>query len=120
MLHPEGMASRVHNLSDWGRHILDNLRTRAAGNADPTLDALIAELAGYVPDTPPGPDHIGFAIPLEMQTAGGELRLLTTFTSFATATDVTLSELRLEAFLPADESTADILRNSAHPSVVSG
>ena len=120
MLHPEGMASRVHNLSDWGRHILDNLRTRAAGSADPRLDALIAELAGYVPDTPPGPDHIGFAIPLELQTAGGELRLLTTLTSFATATDVTLSELRLEAFLPADESTADILRNSAHQPVVSG
>ena len=120
MLHPDGMASRVHNLSEWGRHILDNLRARAAGSPDPRFEALIAELAGYVPDTPPGPDHIGFAIPLELQSPAGELRLLTTLTSFATATDVTLSELRLEAFLPADEPTADILRNSAPQQVVSG
>ena len=41
----------------------------------------------------------------------GDLRLITTLTSFATAPDVTLAELHLEAFLPADESTADVLRS---------
>jgi hypothetical protein len=59
----------------------------------------------------PGPaDVLGFAVPLELASADGDLRLITTLTSFATATDVTLAELRLEAFLPADEPTAKVLR----------
>ena len=53
---------------------------------------------------------LGFAVPLELDSDDGELRLITTLTSFATAADVTLAELRLEAFLPADEHTAEVLR----------
>ena len=53
---------------------------------------------------------LGFAVPLELASADGDLRLITTITSFATATDITLAELELEAFLPADEATADVLR----------
>jgi hypothetical protein len=49
-------------------------------------------------------------VPLELASADGDLRLITTLTSFATAADVTLAELQLEAFLPADESTAEVLR----------
>ncbi|MGH9024902.1 MAG: transcriptional regulator, partial [Acidimicrobiia bacterium] len=51
-----------------------------------------------------------FAVPLELDSADGDLRLITTITSFATAADVTLAELQLEAFLPADECTAEVLR----------
>lgn len=109
-LHPEGMAPRVRNLAEWGRHIVESLRLLALRSPDPALDALVAELAGYVPPLTPGPDHLGFAVPLRLACPGGELRLITTLTSFATATDVTLSELHLEAFLPADEATAEILR----------
>ncbi|WP_443333513.1 MmyB family transcriptional regulator [Streptomyces sp. MJM1172] len=102
-LHPEGMGQRVVNLAAWGRHVTESLRARAAAHPDGGLDALAAEPAGYLPaGAPPGPDHLGFAVPLRLRTAGGELRLLTTLTSFATAVDVTLAELRLEAFLPAD------------------
>ncbi|MGI5205546.1 hypothetical protein ACQEU6_28695 [Spirillospora sp. CA-108201] len=71
-LHPDGMAPRVENLAEWGRHLTAGLREEARRAPDP--------------------------------------RLITTLTSFATAVDVTLSELRLEAFLPADETTADLLR----------
>ena len=110
-LHPEGMGSRVKNLAEWGRHIIDSLRAHARRSPAPALDALIAELEGYVPPLAPGPDHVGFAVPLRLRTARGELRLITTLTSFATAVDVTLSELRLEAFLPADENTAAVLRD---------
>ena len=53
---------------------------------------------------------LGFSLPLKMGSADGDLRLITTLTSFATAADVTLAELHLEAFLPADEGTADVLR----------
>jgi transcriptional regulator with XRE-family HTH domain len=110
-LHPEGMGSRVKNLAEWGRHIIDSLRAHARRSPAPALDALIAELESYVPPLAPGPDHVGFAVPLRLRTARGELRLITTLTSFATAVDVTLSELRLEAFLPADENTAAALRD---------
>ncbi|MDN3354576.1 helix-turn-helix transcriptional regulator [Actinomadura sp. DC4] len=110
-LHPDGMARRVENLAEWGRHIVESLRSQAVRSPDDRLEAFIAELRGYVPPMPSGPDHIGFAVPLRLRCAEGELRLITTLTSFATAVDVTLSELRLEAFLPADEASAAILRN---------
>ena len=62
---------------------------------------------------PAAPGHLGFAVPLELRTGRGELRLITTITSFATATDVTVSELRLEAFLPADAATAALAQHES-------
>ncbi|MGW4739631.1 helix-turn-helix domain-containing protein [Nocardia xishanensis] len=112
-LHPDGLARRVLNLPEWGRHVIESLRGRALRSPDPELDAFIAELAGYLPAAEPGPDHLGFAVPLRLRSDAGELRLITTITSFATAVDVTLSELHLEAFLPSDEHTAAILRTRA-------
>ncbi|MGC0312336.1 helix-turn-helix domain-containing protein [Kitasatospora acidiphila] len=112
-LHPDGMARRVVNLPDWGRHITEALRVRAQLSPDPDLDDLIAELEGYLPTTAPGPDYVGFAVPLRLRTGDGELRLITTLTSIATAVDVSLAELHLEAFLPADAATAEILRARA-------
>ena len=112
-LHPAGMGPRVENLAEWGRHIIDSLRSQALRSPAPALDDLIAELESDVPPTVPGPDHLGFAVPLRLHAGGEQLRLITTLTSFATAVDVTLSELRLEAFLPADEATAAALRRLA-------
>jgi transcriptional regulator with XRE-family HTH domain len=109
-VHPSGMGPRVLNLAEWGRHIIDSLRARLLRSPDPLLDELLAELEGYVPAPEPGVDHLGFAVPLRLRFGPGELRLITTLTSFATAIDVTLAELHLEAFLPADASTAGILR----------
>jgi len=114
-LHPEGMAPRVRNLPEWGRHIVENLRGAARRSPSRRLDAFIAELESYLPAVAPGSDHLGFAVPLRLAASSsgsgeGELRLFTTLTSFATATDVTLSELYLEAFLPADAATAELLR----------
>ncbi|MFE5370425.1 helix-turn-helix domain-containing protein [Streptomyces mirabilis] len=112
-LHPRGMGSRVVNLDAWGQHIVENLRARAVRSPDPRLASLAEELADYVPANEPGADYLGFAVPLRLRCAEGELRLLTTLTSFATAVDVTLAELHLEAFLPADRETAEILRARA-------
>jgi hypothetical protein len=112
-LHPDGMAPRVENLAEWGRHIVESLRARALRSPDPRLDALIAELEGYVPADAPGSDHLGFAVPLRLRSYAGDLRLITTLTSFATAVDVTIAELHLEAFLPADAATADALQRRA-------
>ena len=110
-VHPDGMAPRVANLAQWGRHITESLRAQALHHPDPRLDTFVAELEAYLPEATAGPDHAGFAVPLRLRSGTAELVLVTTLTSFATATDVALSELRLEAFLPADAATANALSN---------
>ncbi|MBB5076593.1 helix-turn-helix domain-containing protein [Nonomuraea endophytica] len=112
-LHPRGMGARVANLADWGRHVVENLRAQLLRSPDPRLDVYIEELESYLPEAAPGPEHLGFAVPLRLCSRDGELRLLTTITSFATAMDVTVAELHLEAFLPADAATATALRDRA-------
>jgi len=109
-----GRAARgAAQRAEWARHVIEALHAELIRNPDDRLAGLYAELERYVPDEPPGSDHLGFAVPLQLRTDGGEVRLITTITSFATATDVTISELKLEAFLPADQATAEILRQRA-------
>lgn len=114
-LHPDGMARRVVNLAEWGRHITGSLRDLVRQSPDPSLEEFITELDGYLPDAHPYAEHLGFAVPLRLRVPEDELCLITTLTSFATAVDITLSELRLEAFLPADETTATILGKKPLP-----
>ncbi len=109
-LHPEGVAARVRNLPEWGRHVVESLRRQAERRPDPVLAERLAMLEDCLPPDRPEPGHLGFAAPLRLRSPEGELRLITTLTSFATATDVTLAELHLEAFLPADAETARVLR----------
>ena len=108
-LHPDGMAPRIVNFPEWARHVLEGLRAELHRNPDDRLAALVDELDRYVPAARLRPGHLGFAVPLELRSAAGELRLITTITSFATAVDVSVSELKLEAFLPADAATAATL-----------
>jgi transcriptional regulator with XRE-family HTH domain len=112
-LHPDGMAPRIANFPEWGCHVLEALRAALRRCPDPSVEALLAELEDYVPAAPLGADHVGFAVPLQFASPDGELTLITTLTSFATAVDVTLADLHLEAFLPADDRTADVLRRRA-------
>ncbi|GAA2024448.1 helix-turn-helix transcriptional regulator [Catenulispora yoronensis] len=109
MLHPAGMAPRVANLGQWGRHVMDNLHAMALRSPSPGLGALVAELAGYVPAPPADEEPLGFAVPLRLASPDGELRLMTALTSFATAVDVTIAEVMLESFLPADAATTAVL-----------
>jgi transcriptional regulator with XRE-family HTH domain len=109
-LHPDGLARRVRNLPEWGRHVTEHVRAQLARSPDESLEALLAELESYLPPLPDDVGALGFAVPLVLASADGDLRLITTLTSFATAADVTLAELRLEAFLPADDRTAEVLR----------
>lgn len=110
-LHPHGMRPRIANCDEWTRHVQQQLSQQAIRNPDPRLDALLAEFAGYTttPTLPDAPDSLGFAVPLHLASVHGQLRLITTVTTFATATDITIAELKLEAFLPADQSTATAL-----------
>lgn len=111
-LHPDGMAARIVNLEDWRCHILHALRERGP---HPRIDALIEELEGYGVPTPGGRpvESLGFAVPLHLRSSDGDVRLVATISTFVTALDVTVSELRLEAFLPADRETAAILARRA-------
>jgi transcriptional regulator with XRE-family HTH domain len=109
-LHPDGLAPRVRNLPQWGRHITEHLRAVLVRSPDPALAELLAELESYLPPLSGQAEVLGFAVPLELASADGDLRLITTITSFTTAAEVTLAELQLEAFLPADDRTAEVLR----------
>jgi hypothetical protein len=103
------MAARIRNFAEWAPHLVDDLRRESERNADRHIAALLAEVECYVPRLPVPEHHLGFAVPLHLASPVGELRLLSTCTTFATAADVTVSELRLEAFLPADDATAEVL-----------
>jgi transcriptional regulator with XRE-family HTH domain len=108
-LHPRGIAPRIVNFAEWARHVVERLHQESVRNPDDRLAALSTELAAYVPEHALTADHLGFAVPLQLRTSRGELRLMTTVTTFATAVDVTIAELKLEAFLPADPATAALL-----------
>jgi transcriptional regulator with XRE-family HTH domain len=114
-LHPDGLAPRVANYREWRAHILARLDRQIALSADSVLAALRDELAGYPvppgnapwrPGTTKGP---AIAVPFELETEAGRLSFLSATTVFGTALDISLSELAIETFLPADERTSEIL-----------
>jgi transcriptional regulator with XRE-family HTH domain len=121
-LHPKGLAPRIANLAEWRAHLLERLRHQIEITADPVLIELMQELGAYrLPDgvrsiRPAGADtHAGVIVPLQLSTQGGMLSLLSTTTVFGTPIDVTLAELALETFFPADAATAEALRRLATP-----
>lgn len=108
-LHPDGLAPRIVNLAEWRHHLLRRLRDDADRSADPILIALHAELEALPTPAsrrPPGPTS-RVAIPLMIRVPGTDevLSFLSTTTVFGTAIDVTLAELTLECFYPADDAT---------------
>lgn len=106
-LHPEGLAPRILNLGEWRHHLLERLRHQIAETGDAVLGALLAELTAYPASDEKAPASDGaIAIPLRLRTADGDLSFLSTTTIFGTPRDITLSELAIETFLPADAATA--------------
>lgn len=116
-LHPEGLAPRIANFTQWRTHLLDRLRRQVEGGADPTLAALLDELKRYpshgAADGPARADAVaGVVVPLRLQTDLGLLTFFSTTTIFGTPVDITLSELAIESFFPANPETADRLRQA--------
>ena len=111
-LHPDGLAPRIANLAQWRAHIFNRLRQQIAASADETLAALLIELESYpAPDGPAQPGVANdFVVPLQLATEAGILSLFGTITLFGTPVDITLSELAIETFYPADPMTAELLR----------
>lgn len=113
-LHPEGLAPRIVNLGEWRAHLLHRLRHQADATRDPVLHALHEELSGYPGPDVPEPALAGhsFAVPMRLRTPVGVLSFISTTTVFGTPMDVTLAELAIESFFPADEATATLLQTA--------
>ena len=114
-LHPQGMAPRIANFAEWSAHLLHRLRGQIALSGDPELEALYEEVRAYpgVRSEPPPLEAVAAAeivLPLQLVVDGRALSFFSTITTFGTAVDVTLSELSVEAFYPADPETAAALR----------
>lgn len=117
-LHPAGLAPRTANLAEWRAHLLDRLRRQITVSADLVLMQLLTELRGFPAPANTGPEpgeHPPVVVPFRLMTEAGEMAFFSTTTVFGTPVDITLSELALECFYPADAATADILRRSAQP-----
>lgn len=124
-LHPAGLAPRIENFGQWRGHVLTRLARQVDVSADPVLVSLHAELKALpVPGSSgleAGPDagmaggHADVVVPLRLRTEAGLLSFFSTTTVFGTAVDVTLSELAIEAFFPADAATAETLRRTLPP-----
>ena len=115
-LHPEGVAPRIANLPEWRAHLLDRLGREAVAGGDPALAALHEELAGYPgggPAVAPDLEAGAIAVPLRIRHGDAELVFISTVTTFGTAVDVTVSELSIESFFPADTATAAAVRELA-------
>lgn len=119
-LHPEGLAPRIANYDEWRSHLLTRLRRQINLSADKVLIKLMDELRSY-----PNParadssrheskrSEMSVVVPLELNTDAGVLSFISTTTVFGTPLDITLSEIALESFFPANPKTAEVLRQLA-------
>ncbi len=114
-LHPNGLAPRIVNLSAWRTHLFERLRHQIAVSGDPVIAALLDEFQGYPLAAEDGVheaiDVNAVAVPLQLRTPAGTLSFISTITVFGTPIDITLSELAVETFFPADAATAQALRH---------
>jgi len=109
-LHPDGMASRILNYGEWRAHLLERLQRQVVLTGDGRLAALFEEVSAYPGETAqvhgPGGE---IAVPLRYDAGGRELAFFSTIATFGTAVDITLAELSIEAFFPANHTTARYL-----------
>ena len=110
-LHPEGLAGAILNLGEWRAHLVERLRRQVAQTCDAGLSALLAELVAYpAPEDEAQADANALLVPMRLASPVGELSFISTTTMFGTPLEVTLSELAIEAFFPADSATSERLR----------
>ncbi|HYG48731.1 MAG TPA: helix-turn-helix transcriptional regulator [Allosphingosinicella sp.] len=114
-LHPEGLASRIENLGEWRGYVFRRLEEQIDASADPAIAALLEELRGYPGGAGDPGEANEIAILLKVRQGERLLSFLSMTTVFGTPVDITLSELAIEAFLPADSETAAYLRDDPVP-----
>jgi transcriptional regulator with XRE-family HTH domain len=116
-LHPQGMAPRVLNLREWRHHLLDRIERQITLTGDDQMRALLEELESYPrahggdEEDAAGNHEAGeIMVPLRLDGGEHELSFFSTVTTFGTAVDITVAELSIEAFFPADPVTAEVLQ----------
>ena len=118
-LHPDGLAPRILNLAEWKAHIIARLSRQIALTGDAALRQLQDELEGYPAPSSDGehaPPVNDVVVPLRLRAGDAELRFFSTVTTFGTPVDITVEELSIESFFPADRTTAEALaRHAAGP-----
>ena len=118
-MHPQGLSPRILNYAEWRAHVLARIKRDIDLTGDAGLSDLLAELKAY-----PVPQHARLArpveaagpamvVPLRLDSPAGVLSFISTITVFGTPIDVTLSEIAIESFFPADAHTAQVLRTMA-------
>ena len=118
-MHPQGLSPRILNYVEWRAHGLARMKCDIDLTADAGLTDLLAELKAC-----PVPQHARLArpiahagpamvVPLRLDSPSGVLSFISTITVFGTPIDVTLSEIAIESFFPADAHTAEVLRGMA-------
>lgn len=121
-LHPEGLAPRIANFAEWRAHVLGRLHRQIDLTADPALKDLLRELSDY--PTPnagaskaraPDGECTSLVTPLNVVVNGTTLAFFSTTTIFGTPVDITLSEIAIESFFPADAATAEAVALLANP-----
>lgn len=119
-LHPEGLAASTRNFDEWGSYLLHQLRRLVALTADPDLALLEHEVRGYrnvvslrEDSRWSGWEDPALLVPLRLDSGGVELSMFTTLTTFGTPQDITLAEVAVELFFPADDITERVLRAAA-------
>ena len=119
-LHPKGLAPRIANLPEWRAHLLARLRRQIEVSADPVLTELLRGARAPIRRRAPHGrgrrrerEYAGVLVPLQFTTEQGVLSFFSTTTVFGTPLDITLSELALESFFPADAATGEALRRLA-------
>jgi len=111
-LHPAGMAPRIHNLAQVRGYLLPRLARQSAATGDVELHKLYDELSAYGPIDNKPPDPADIALTIRIRHRGTDLSFLNAITTFGTAFDVTLEEIAVETYLPADAMTADFFRTA--------
>lgn len=120
-LHPQALAPQILNFGEWRAHLLARVRQQIAASGDAGLEDLLNELLGYAyPETTDLTSHAheagadpAIVVPLRLRAGEATLSFISTITVFGTPVDVTLSELAIETFFPADAATSDFLRGKS-------
>ena len=106
-LHPGGLAPRIENHAEWRAHLLHDLQRQIELTADPALVALMTELSAYpAPPLRTAAEPGAMIVPLRLRVGDTSYALFSTTMVFGTPVDVTVSELAVELFFPADAATA--------------
>ena len=118
-LHPTGLAPQIVNYVEWRAHLLARLRRQIDISADPVLVELLQEVSAYpapsgmrASASSPARAYAEVVVPFQLMTAMGLLAFISTTTIFGTPVDITVSELALESFFPADPATAEAMRRA--------